>query len=184
LVILGGRTVFGLPARLPFESYNMKYSFDLREKTAMGIDEISRELNIPAGWLVEDAVQTLLSSYDDQIRLALEEGYAEHMRKAAEHDDFDKACRNAVKGLDVILDFEGTERYEAIAFKGKKIMRVSAKFPDLKIIPKEITLAESVEFVAACVADRESEFPDGGGDIEAEARWHCLIATALERGAR
>jgi hypothetical protein len=162
----------------------MKYSFDLREKTALGIDEISRELNIPAPWLVEDAVETLIHSYDDQIQLALKEGYAEHMKKAAKHDAFDAACRNAVKGLEVIMDFEGMERYEALAFKGKKLVRVSAKFPSLKITPKEITLAESVEFVAACVAEREDVFPDGGGVIANESRWHRMIAAQLKGGAK
>lgn len=161
----------------------MKYQFDLREKTALGIDEISRKVHIPVEWLVEDAVETLISSYDNEIRKALNCGYNKAMREAAKHDAFDQACQKAVKGLGVIVEYELSGwRYEALAFRGKKLVTVSAKFPlkrGTTISPVEITLTESMLWASARTVEHEDALPDCSGDFASEGRWFKMVAAAL-----
>lgn len=163
----------------------IKYDFSLREKTAVDLHTLSRKVHIPAPWVVEDAVQTLLSSADGPVCSSLKQGYARAMKEAELHDAFDEACEKAIEHLGVIVEWERPGwRYEAIAFDGKKLVRVSARYPlkrGQKVTPQEISLAQSVEWAAERHSEPEDELPDGGGTVALEARWCKMIAAELKR---
>lgn len=167
----------------------IEQDFYLREQVALGVHSLSRTLRIPTQWLVENAVQTLLNSQDGPVRSSLKQAYAKAMREATAHDAFDDACKQAVEGMKILVEYERPGwRYEAVAFKGDKLVVVSASFPlkrGQKLTPKEITLLQSVEWAARRAAEREEALPDCFGNFANEARWLKLLAAQLKgRAAR